>query len=229
MGKVEATNISESSRLPTTRGHDRSASNTWGGTSDRWRAAFIGGYVTEMDSNNGVSPRSEYGGMTRSPQTELEALEQFLDFYRTVLARKAEGLTSEQLKLRAAASSLTLGGLVKHMALVEDHWFTNLFADEPMPDPWASASWDDDPDWEMTSAREDSPSDLLDLYDLACDRSRVVVAAAPSLDAAMPAKNAGRHGATNLRWIMLHMIEEYARHTGHADLIREAIDGQSGD
>jgi len=182
-----------------------------------------------MDSNNGVPPRSEYGGMTRSPQTELEALEQFLDFYRTVLARKAEGLTSEQLEFRAAESSLTLGGLVKHMALVEDHWFTNLFADHPMPNPWASASWDDDPDWEMTSAREDSPRDLLDLYDLACDRSRVVVAAAPSLDAAMPAKNAGRHGATNLRWIMLHMIEEYARHTGHADLIREAIDGQSGD
>lgn len=180
-------------------------------------------------ANDSVTPRPVPAGMNRLPGTEREVLEKFLDFYRTVLARKAEGLSAEQLRRTTSASDLTLAGLVKHMALVEDSWFTIRFADQPVPDPWGDAERDHDQDWEMTSALDDSPQDLLDLFDTACDRSRAVVAATSSLDAEMPPEQAGSRGATNLRWIMVHMIEEYARHTGHADYLRESIDGQTGD
>jgi uncharacterized damage-inducible protein DinB len=176
-----------------------------------------------------VTPRPEPADMNRLPSTELVALNEFLDFYRTVLARKAEGLTAEQLRRTTSASNLTLGGLIKHMALVEDSWFTIRFADQPAPEPWASASWEVDADWELTSAANDSPEELLALYDSACARSRAVVAATTSLDAPMPSENLGKGGPCNLRWIMVHMIEEYARHTGHADFLRESIDGQIGD
>lgn len=176
-----------------------------------------------------LNPRPEPADMNRQPATELVALNEFLNFYRTVLARKAEGLTAEQLRRTTSASNLTLGGLIKHMALVEDSWFTIRFADQPAPEPWASASWEVDADWELTSAANDSPEELLALYDSACARSRAVVAATTSLDAPMPSENLGKGGPCNLRWIMVHMIEEYARHTGHADFLRESIDGQIGD
>jgi len=176
-----------------------------------------------------VTPRAVSAEMNRAPATEREVLEDFLDFYRTVLARKAEGLSAEQLRRTTAASNLTLAGLVKHMALVEDSWFTIRFAGQPAPDPWGDADWDHDQDWEMTTALDDSPQDLLDLFDTACDRSRAVVASTSSLDTEMPPEQTGPRGATNLRWIMVHMIEEYARHTGHADFLRESIDGQTRD
>jgi uncharacterized damage-inducible protein DinB len=180
-------------------------------------------------TNDAVNPRALPTEMNRQPETEDDVLEEFLDFYRDVFARKAEGLSSEQLARTTAASNLTLGGLVKHMAVVEDGWFTARFSGLPEPEPWASAPWDDDPDWELTSAANDSPLELISLYDAACKRSRAVVAAASSLDQLLPSEQAGPRGPTNLRWVMVHMIEEYARHTGHADLLRESIDGQTGD
>ena len=180
-------------------------------------------------TTDAVHPRAEPDEMNRLPVTEREVLEQFLDFYRTVFARKAEGLTAEQLGQTTSASNLTLAGLVKHMASVEDTWFTFRLADNPVPEPWASGDWDLDEDWEMTSALKDSPQELLNLFDEACDRSRTVVAGLPSLDAEMPPEQSGERGPSNLRWIMVHMIEEYARHTGHADFLRESIDGQTGD
>ena len=180
-------------------------------------------------ANDPVTPRPVPAEMNRAPGTEREVLQEFLDFYRTVLARKAEGLTAEQLRRTTSASNLTLAGLIKHMALVEDSWFTIRFADQPITDPWGDADWDLDQDWEMTTALDDSPQDLLNLFDIACDRSRAVVAATSSLDTEMPLEQAGPRGPTNLRWIMVHMIEEYARHTGHADFLRESINGQTGD
>ncbi|RLE26293.1 MAG: DinB family protein [Actinobacteria bacterium] len=167
--------------------------------------------------------------MNRTPQGETEVLVEFLDFYRAVIARKAEGLIAEELRRTTASSSLTLAGLVKHMALVEDSWFTVRLANHAIPEPWVSANWDEDEDWELTSALEDSPQELLSLFDEACDRSRAVVAAQPSLDTEMPPDQSGDRGPSNLRWIMVHMIEEYARHAGHADFLREAIDGKTGD
>lgn len=159
---------------------------------------------------------------------ELTMLTQFLDYHRDTLVWKASGLTREQLGTRVAASELTLAGLLKHMAYVEDSWFTRVLLGEPIPEPWASAPFADDRDWELHSAPDDEPETLVDLYRQACARSRTAVAEVGDLDAL--AQRASRKGEQfSLRWILLHMLEETARHNGHADLLREAIDGATGE
>ena len=162
---------------------------------------------------------------------ELTSLSQFLDFHRATLVIKVSGLSSEQLAARAVPSSaITLGGMLKHLALVEDDWFQVKFLGRPELEPWASAPFDVDPDWDWHSAVDDTPDDLLRLYDAACTRSRAaVVEVGGDLDR-RSAVTDPRTGATiSLRWILLHMIEETARHNGHADLLREAIDGSVGE
>jgi uncharacterized damage-inducible protein DinB len=159
---------------------------------------------------------------------ELTLLNQFLDFQRAVLYRKAEGLSAAQLAARLGPSDLTLGGLLKHGALVEDGWFQERLLGLPSREPWAGVDWDADPDWEFRTAQDDAPDDLLRMYREACDRSRAAVAEVGDLDAM--AKQPNRSGELfSLRWILIHMIEETARHAGHADLIRESIDGATGD
>jgi hypothetical protein len=160
---------------------------------------------------------------------EAELLTGFLDYHRATFLRKVAGLTKEQMAQTTAASSLTLAGLTKHLALVEDSWFTERVAGRPMPEPWASAPFDDDRDWELHSAVEDDPGDLVELYLAACARSRAVVAEARDLDqlSVVPDGLAGK--PFSLRWLLLHMLEETARHNGHADLLREAIDGRTGE
>jgi uncharacterized damage-inducible protein DinB len=172
--------------------------------------------------------RPEPTDPVKAPGSERRALTEFLDFYRDVLARKAEGLSSADLARTTSSSNLTLGGLIKHMALVEDEWFDHRFMGSPEREPWASAPWEDDRDWELTTAAHDSPAWLLATFDESCERSRQIIEAAPSMDT-MSVGDPGERGPWNLRWIMVHMIEEYARHVGHADLLREAIDGEVGD
>lgn len=159
---------------------------------------------------------------------ERPLLEGFLDGYRSVLLRKAAGLDRQQLSVAVAPSTLTLGGLLKHMALVEDTWFTQAMAGEPAPEPWDAVDWDSDRDWELNSAALDSPDELVELFTTAVARSRSVTARHDDLDA-VAAQRSPEGEATSLRWIYVHMIEEYARHCGHADLIRESIDGAVGD
>ena len=159
---------------------------------------------------------------------ERAMLTGFLDGYRAVLVRKATGLRPDQLRQTLAPSDLTLGGLLKHMAVVEDEWFEHRFAGREMPEPWASADWEADIDWEMTSSVNDSPQELFALLDTACRRSQAVMDAAASLDdLSATADDEGQHWS--LRWILVHMIEEYARHVGHADFLRQSIDGSTGD
>ncbi|MCP4963770.1 MAG: DinB family protein [bacterium] len=158
---------------------------------------------------------------------ELTMLTEFLDFYRSVLLRKASGLSPEQLATPVGASTLTIGALIRHMTLVEDHWFDATFAGLPEREPWASADWDADRDWEMTTAHGMTFADLRADFDVACERSRSHIAPAPSLDAL--ATGGDSNDRVSLRWILIHMIEEYARHSGHADLLREPIDGRIGD
>lgn len=159
---------------------------------------------------------------------ERTMLTGFLDYHRATLRWKASGLTPEQMNQRVAASDLTLAGLLKHLALVEDSWFTFRFAGRPEPEPWAGVDWDTDPDWEMRTAADDPPEALLALYDEACARSRAVIDAAGSLDQTQ-AWEGWQGRPLTLRWVLLHMIEETARHNGHADLLREAIDGVTGE
>jgi uncharacterized damage-inducible protein DinB len=158
---------------------------------------------------------------------ERTTLESFLDFYRDVLVRKASGLDQAQLAISLPPTSITLGGLVKHMALVEDSWFTEVMLGEESSEPWNSVDWDADRDWEFHTAHEDSPEVLHELFTTSVERSRAT-AARFDLDAlaARPDKDGTPF---NLRWIYVHLIEEYARHCGHADLIRESIDGATGD
>ena len=162
---------------------------------------------------------------------ELTILTQYLDYHRATLVRKASGLSWEQLATRIPSSDLTLAALVKHAALNEDHWFGVVLLGRPQSEPWASVPWDDDPDWEFHTALDDDPADLLALYEQTCARSRAHVAeaaAAGGLDA-LSAPHPRRDERFSLRWILLHMVEETARHNGHADMLREAADGTTGE
>jgi uncharacterized damage-inducible protein DinB len=180
----------------------------------------------------GGGPRLGSPAMERTdPDTtgdELTLLSQFLDYHRATLVQKASGLDREQLGTRLGPSTLTLAGLVKHMALVEDGWFGRVLLGREYSEPWDSVDWDADPDWEFRTAVDDEPEDLLRLYADACERSRAATTEIGDLDrvAARPSR---RGEPFSLRWIMLHMIEETARHNGHADLIRENIDGATGE
>ncbi len=161
---------------------------------------------------------------------EVETLLGFLDYQRATFAWKCRGLDAEGLNTTVGASTMTLGGMLKHLALVEDDWFSvRLHGNDPRP-PWDTADWEADYDWDWHSAVDDKPEQLFALWEASVDRSRSLVAKALE-DGGMdrPAGFTWPDGRTpNLRWIVTHMIEEYARHNGHADLIRESVDGLVG-
>ncbi|MEO7061641.1 MAG: DinB family protein [Lapillicoccus sp.] len=159
---------------------------------------------------------------------ERTQLSEFLDRQREILLRKAAGLGRAELNRNLPPSSLTLAGLLHHAALNEDWWFTVRSAGGAEPAPWDEADWDADPDWEMTVAADLEPEVLRQRYLDAIARSRAVLAAVPDLDAAAPVPTSAGEVSSH-RWIVLHMIEETARHAGHADLIRESIDGETGE
>ena len=155
----------------------------------------------------------------------------FLEFQRATLEWKCAGLDADGLRTTTAASSMTLGGILKHVAYVEDHWFSRLLHDREPGPPWDAVDWKADPDWDWHSAAEDTPEQLRTLWQDACARSRAQLAEALALGGLdQPARRAWSDGrAPSLRWILLHMVEEYARHNGHADLLREAADGGTGE
>ena len=146
-----------------------------------------------------------------------------LDYHRATLAVKCEGLTDDQLRAQAVPpSSLSLLGLVRHMGEVERSWFRRVLSDEQAPPRYYS---DENPDGDFDDVADAVVADAFGYWRDECAYARERVAAAPSLDVT----GTGRQGeGYSLRWIMVHMIEEYARHNGHADLIRERIDGTVG-
>jgi uncharacterized damage-inducible protein DinB len=162
---------------------------------------------------------------------EAATLLGFLEFQRATFAWKVAGLDAAGLDRSVAASTMTLGGMLKHLAWVETAWFARSQFNLPMGEPWDSVDWNADKDWEWHSAAHDTPEDLLKLWQHSVDEARVLTAQA--LDdggLSRPSARSWADGRTpSLRWILVHMIEEYARHNGHADLIREAIDGQTGE
>ena len=159
---------------------------------------------------------------------ERETLLAFLEWLRATLRLKAGDLDAEQLNRTLAPSTMTLGGMVTHLAWVESWWFVEVFLGEKPGEPWASADWDSDSDWEWRCAGLMEPAEIWAHWEREVDRARAIVADAADLDA--PAARASRRTGEpiSLRWIVVHMIEEYARHVGHADLIRESIDGSVG-
>jgi uncharacterized damage-inducible protein DinB len=164
---------------------------------------------------------------------EAATLTGFLDYQRATLEWKTRGLSDEQLRVDLTPTSMTLGGLLKHMAYVEDYWFTETVAGDSSPSPWAEVDWKADKDWEWHSAAADSGEQLRALWCERLDRSRQIVARElePDASAGLARKHSawGGQGEVSLRWVLVHMIEEYARHNGHADLLRESIDGDTGE
>ncbi|MFD0369806.1 DinB family protein [Streptomyces sp. NPDC127114] len=157
---------------------------------------------------------------TADERTTLTAM---LQFQRDTLAMKCAGLTAEQLRTRATApSGLSLLGLVRHAAEVERGWFRNIVNGERTRSRWTPPGSTDWADFDVDDADVD---EAFAVWHEECARAREIVAAAPSLDVT------GSHGdeTYSLRYVLAHMIEEYARHNGHADLLRERIDGTTGE
>ena len=125
---------------------------------------------------------------------------------------------------------MTLGGMLKHLALVEDGWCSGALTGAGRMPPFDAVDWESDPDWEWRTAVADRPEDLFALWQQSVERSRQLVAAV------LAEGGLGRRavrgfpdGSPTLRWILCHLIEEYARHNGHADLLRESVDGATGE
>ncbi|WP_190136670.1 DinB family protein [Streptomyces longispororuber] len=154
---------------------------------------------------------------------ERTLLNAFLDAQRATLARKCAGLTPNQLRRWAVPpSSLSLLGLVRHLAEVERGWFRCVLLGEPDKPHWVGPKGDESVQWDVDDA---DVEEAFRVWRAECERSRAAVAAARDLDVT------GSHDGTaySLRHILTHMIEEYARHNGHADLLRERIDGATGE
>ncbi|MGP2440818.1 DinB family protein [Streptomyces sp. JW3] len=158
---------------------------------------------------------------------ERPMLDAWLDFHRATLALKCSGLRDDQARRASAPpSTMTLLGLVQHLAEVERHWFQGVFAGLDVPPVFGA----DNPDGFGLRPGQ-GLDEALAVWRAEVARSREIVAGA-SLDdlGRLSAEEAGRVGAegVSLRWIMVHLIEEYARHNGHADLLREGVDGVTG-
>lgn len=121
---------------------------------------------------------------------------------------------------------MTLGGLIAHLAFVEDYWLTERSAGAVAPAPWSTAPWEEDEDFDWHRADSWPQAQVWALYDAAVRRSDSVLA---GLQPQHLAATSMRDGSPmNVRWVLLHLIEEYAQHAGHADLLREALDGRRG-
>jgi hypothetical protein len=161
---------------------------------------------------------------------EIETLIGALERNRRTFAWKCSGLDAEAMRRTLGPSTMTLGGLLKHVALVEDDCIRQLTGAPSLSPPFDTVDFDADPDWEWRTAADDSPEELLALWEATVARSREHVAAAYADGPDVPLRVAWSDGQTpGLRRMMVDMIEEYARHTGHADLIRESIDGLVGE
>jgi hypothetical protein len=175
-----------------------------------------------MDENNVNLPPAAGG--------EAEMLLYALDRTRRTFGWKCGGLDEHGLRQALPPSTMTLGGLLKHLALVEDHYTAVAFTGEPMGEPWNGVDPGEWPDWEWRSAADDAPEDLYRLWNGAVERSRQAVARLLEEGTLDQPSKLSEHGTpVNIRRVLVDLHEEYARHTGHADLLREAVDGVVGE
>jgi uncharacterized damage-inducible protein DinB len=185
-----------------------------------------GGIVPVMGSDNDPIMREP-----PAAGNEADTLLGSLERQRRTFAWKCGNLDAAGLQATLGPSTMTLGGLLKHLAAVEDYYFSAKLHGRGQHPPFDTAPWDTDRDWEWHSAAADSPADLMSLWKEVVARSRAQVAEAIAdggLD--RPAALTSPDGRTpSLRRLLIDMIEEYARHTGHADLIRESVDGLVGE
>lgn len=156
-----------------------------------------------------------------STGSERQVLEAFLDFHRQVLASKVEGISENEARHRRVPSKTTLAGLIKHMIGVERGWFQEVLAGRKPEDIGPNVGGGDE-SWDL--AENETVSSLIKEYEQTCEQSRQT-AARFALDDAVPEPDMGQ---VSLRWVYVHMIEETARHVGHADILREQTDGAAG-
>lgn len=179
------------------------------------------------------APRIDEHGRPEPPLAgdEADTLRGFLDYQRATLEWKCRGLSDEQLRVALPPTSMTLGGMLKHLAYVEDYWFVETVLGEAAPEPWGSADWAADRDWEWHSATGDAGDELRALWARRVANSRAIVARELAGDRGLGTTYPAWKGRArvSLRWVLTHMIEEYARHNGHADLLRESLDGERGE
>ncbi len=163
---------------------------------------------------------------------EAATLLAFLDYQRDTLRWKCSGLTAEQLSTSSPPSSLTLGGLLMHLAVVEAGWLNLTFAGGAARPSWLGELDPDDDAWSFKAAATSrTPDQLFEvLAESIAVSDRVVADALAGPDGLSALSEGDQDGdRVSLRWILCHLIEEYARHNGHADLLREAIDGETGE
>jgi hypothetical protein len=162
---------------------------------------------------------------------EIDTMVGSLERQRRLLEWKCGGLDAAGTNATTAKSTMTLGGLLKHLALVEDDMLSQKLLSRPPAAPWDTVDWDADPNWEWRTAVDDTPEQLMTLWQDAVARSRANLREALAdggLD--RPAAYTSSRGETpSVRRLLIDMIEEYARHLGHADLIRESVDGLVGE
>ncbi|MGO1166331.1 MAG: DinB family protein [Janibacter sp.] len=155
---------------------------------------------------------------------ERDVLEHWLDLYRETVFLKIAGLTGDQLARRAAPpSSLSLAGVVRHLTEVEAYWLRTVLHGDVVADRWSTKG---DPDADLDGATADNAAASVEAYEQELVASRAALAQWSDLDGPVVGL---RHGKQlNLRWILTHLVEEYARHLGHMDLLRESVDGRTG-
>lgn len=151
---------------------------------------------------------------------ERTTLAAYLDYHRATLLGKVADLTDEQAKASPVPSGTSLFGLVSHLVTVERWWFAKVIGGLDVEFPWT----EEDPDADFRGPDGATLADVVAAYKTECERSRVILADA-DLDTVVTGERAGR----NVRYVVVHMIEETARHNGHADLLRELVDGSTGE
>jgi uncharacterized damage-inducible protein DinB len=153
--------------------------------------------------------------------SEKEVLAGFLDHYRRMILDVCSGLTEEQLRAPMVASGTSLLGMVKHLAFVERGWFQETVAGEK-----SDLFYDEsDPEMDFRIEDDETSEDIFEMYRNACERSRRALDEAELDDMV---RGTRRSRDYNVRWVAMHMLEEIARHVGHADILREQIDGRTG-
>jgi hypothetical protein len=157
-------------------------------------------------------------------ENEKETLGGFLDFYRSVVERKVDGLSRQDAVRSMTPTGLSPLGVVKHLGWVEYYWFRHCFAGEDVAAPPREG---DDNAVQFRIEPDESVSSVLAFYRSEAEHARAITNASPSLDGTSARENRF-YGTVSLRWILVHMIEETARHAGHLDIMREMIDGRTG-
>jgi hypothetical protein len=163
--------------------------------------------------------------------TEAEHVLGSLDRLRVTFRWKADGLDAAQLCTSPPSSTLTVGGLLKHLAVQEDYAALVKIAGQPMPPEWDDNDWDGDNDWEFSSAAEQTPDELYRLYDAAVERARASIRSTLDDhgldgDSAVALEDGSK---ASVRRVLFDLLEEYGRHLGHLDLVRESVDGRVGE